>query len=163
MRRAKGEEDVEEANTSMDVLIDSYIPKSYIKDETQRMEMYRKIAVITDDEDERDVIDELIDRFGDPPKAVLQLTHLSKLRHMASTLQVETIQQKGDDYTFYFVKGYELELSLLNELTSVFGKRLVFSMAGEYSLRLTAEKNALDEVEKVLDLMKVHKLHTRKN
>ena len=162
VRRAKGEEDVEEVDTSMDVLIDSYIPKSYIKDETQRMEMYRKIAVITDDEDERDIIDELIDRFGDPPKAVLQLVHLSKIRHMASTLQVETIQQKGDDYSFHFVKGYELDLSLLNELTSVFGKRLVFSMAGEHSIRLTAEKNALDDVEKVLDLMKIHKSHTRK-
>ena len=162
VRRAKGEEDAEEVDTALDVLIDSYIPKSYIKDETQRMEMYRKIAVITDDEDERDVIDELIDRFGDPPKAVLQLVHLSKIRHLASTLKVETIQQKGDEYSFHFVKGYELDLSLLNELTSVFGKRLVFSMAGEYSIRLSAEKNALDDVEKVLDLMKIHKSHTRK-
>ena len=162
VRRAKGEEDVEEVDTAMDVLIDSYIPKGYIKDETQRMEMYRKIAVITDDEDERDIIDELIDRFGDPPKAVLQLVHLSKIRHMASTLQVETIQQKGDDYSFNFVKGYELELSLLNELTSIFGKRLVFSMAETHSIRLTAEKNALDDVEKVLDLIKIHKSHTRK-
>ena len=162
VRRAKGEEDVEEVDTAMDVLIDSYIPKGYIKDETQRMEMYRKIAVITDDEDERDIIDELIDRFGDPPKAVLQLVHLSKIRHMASTLQVETIQQKGDDYSFNFVKGYELELSLLNELTSIFGERLVFSMAETHSIRLTAEKNALDDVEKVLDLIKIHKSHTRK-
>ena len=162
VRRAKGEEDVEEVDTSMDVLIDSYIPKHYIKDESQRMEMYRKIAVIADEEDVRDVIDELIDRFGEPPKAVLQLIHLAKIRHMASTLNVETIQQKGDTYTFHFVKGYELDLSLLNELTSVFGKRLVFSMAGEHSIRLSAEKNVLDDVEKVLDLMKIHKLHTRK-
>ena len=162
VRRAKGEEDVEEVDTSMDVLIDSYIPKHYIKDESQRMEMYRKIAVIADEEDVRDVIDELIDRFGEPPKAVLQLIHLAKIRHMASTLNVETIQQKGDTYTFHFVKGYELDLSLLNELTSVFGKRLVFSMAAEHSIRLSAEKNALDDVEKVLDLMKIHKLHTRK-
>ena len=162
VRRAKGEEDVEEVDTSMDVLIDSYIPKHYIKDESQRMEMYRKIAVIADEEDVRDVIDELIDRFGEPPKAVLQLIHLAKIRHMASTLNVETIQQKGDTYTFHFVKGYELDLSLLNELTSVFGKRLVFSMAAEHSIRLSAEKNALDDVEKVLDLMKIHKSHTRK-
>ena len=162
VRRAKGEEDVEEVDTSMDVLIDSYIPKHYIKDESQRMEMYRKIAVIADEEDVRDVIDELIDRFGEPPKAVLQLIHLAKIRHMASTLNVETIQQKGDAYTFHFVKGYELDLSLLNELTSVFGKRLVFSMAAEHSIRLSAEKNALDDVEKVLDLMKIHKSHTRK-
>lgn len=162
VRRAKGEEDVEEVDTSMDVLIDSYIPKHYIKDESQRMEMYRKIAVIADEEDVRDVIDELIDRFGEPPKAVLQLIHLAKIRHMASTLNVETIQQKGDTYTFHFVKGYELDLSLLNELTSVFGKRLVFSMAGEHSIRLSAEKNALDDVEKVLNLMKIHKSHTRK-
>lgn len=162
VRRAKGEEDVEEVDTSMDVLIDSYIPKQYIKDESQRMEMYRKIAVIADEEDVRDVIDELIDRFGEPPKAVLQLIHLAKIRHMASTLNVETIQQKGDTYTFHFVKGYELDLSLLNELTSVFGKRLVFSMAGEHSIRLSAEKNALDDVEKVLNLMKIHKSHTRK-
>ncbi len=108
------------------------------------------------------MIDELIARFGDPPKAVLQLVHLSKIRHLASTLKVETIQQKGDEYSFHFVEGYELDLSLLNELTSVFGKRLVFSMAGEYSIRLSAEKNALDDVEKVLDLMKIHKSHTRK-
>ncbi len=161
VRRAKGEEDVEEVDTSMDVLLDSYIPKNYIQDEPQRMEMYRKIAVVADDEEERDVIDELIDRFGEPPKAVLQLIQLSKIRHMASTLQVESIQQRGGEYLFHFVEGYELDLSLLNELTSVFGKRVVFSMAGEHSIRLSAEKNALNDVERVLDLMKIHKLHTR--
>ena len=160
--RAKGEEDVETADTTMDVLIDSYIPKHYIQDESQRMEMYRKIAVIADDEDERDMIDELIDRFSDPPKPVLQLIHLSKIRHMASTLQVETVQQKKDDYILEFLEGYELPLALMNEITSVFGKKVVFGFGERATITLTAKEEPLDALEKLLELMKIHKTHTRK-
>lgn len=160
--RAKGEEDVETADTTMDVLIDSYIPKHYIQDESQRMEMYRKIAVIADDEDERDMIDELIDRFSDPPKPVLQLIHLSKIRYMASTLQVETVQQKKDDYILEFLEGYELPLALMNEITSVFGKKVIFGFGERVTITLTAKEEPLDALEKLLELMKIHKTHTRK-
>ena len=146
----------------MDVLIDSYIPKHYIQDESQRMEMYRKIAVIADDEDERDMIDELIDRFSDPPKPVLQLIHLSKIRHMASTLQVETVQQKKDDYILEFLEGYELPLALMNEITSVFGKKVVFGFGERATITLTAKEEPRDALEKLLELMKIHKTHTRK-
>ncbi|MDD7362792.1 MAG: transcription-repair coupling factor [Peptoniphilus sp.] len=159
--RAKGEEDEETVETTIDVLIDSYIPKRYIRDESQRMEMYRKIAVVSDDEDEADIIDELIDRFSEPPKPVLQLIHLSKIRHLASTLHVESIQQKKDDYTLEFTEGYELPIALMNEVTSVFGKKVVFSFGEQSSLTLSEDREPLDSIEKLLELMKIHKSHTR--
>lgn len=159
--RAKGEEDAETTETSMDVLIDSYIPKNYIADESQRMEMYRKIAVVADDEDETDIIDELIDRFSEPPKPVMQLIQLSKLRHMASRLNVETIEQKKDEYALEFTEGFELALDLMNEITSVFGKKVRFSFGERAAITLSEDKRPLDAVEKLLELMKIHKSHTR--
>lgn len=161
--KAKGKEDAEETETTLDVLIDAYIPKHYIRDEAQRMEMYRKIAMVTDEEEEADVIDELIDRFSDPPKPVLQLILLSKIRHKAAWLKVESVTQKKDEYIFQFVPGYELPLSLLNELTSVFGKRLVFSLSDPASIALTPAEDALAELERVLDMLKLHNSHTRKD
>ena len=81
---------------------------------------------------------------------------------MASTLQVETVQQKKDDYILEFLEGYELPLALMNEITSVFGKKVVFGFGERATITLTAKEEPLDALEKLLELMKIHKTHTRK-
>lgn len=82
---------------------------------------------------------------------------------MASTLRVETVQQKKDDYTLEFIEGYELPLALMNEITSVFGKKVVFGFGERSTIILTAKEKPLEALEKLLELMKIHKSHTRKS
>ena len=73
----KGEKIKKAANCTVDIQIEAYIPEEYIGDNTSRIEMYRKIAAVRDESDESELIDELIDRYGDPPKAIIGLIQVS--------------------------------------------------------------------------------------
>ncbi len=85
----------------VDVSIDAYIPEDYIEDLSLRIDAYRKIAQISAVADSEDVIDELIDRFGEPPKSVTGLIDVALLRNMASKNGIKEISQKGDFIYFY--------------------------------------------------------------
>ena len=85
----------------VDISIDAYIPEDYIEDLSLRIDAYRKIAQIANVADSEDVIDELIDRFGDPPKSVTGLIDVALLRNMASKNGIKEISQKGDFIYFY--------------------------------------------------------------
>ena len=85
----------------VDIAIDAYIPDGYIEHSAQRVDAYRKIASISTEEDSRDVLDELIDRYGDPPKAVLGLVRVALLRNKASKLGIKEIKQAGVKMQFY--------------------------------------------------------------
>ncbi len=85
----------------VDISIDAFIPEDYIEDLSLRIDAYRKIARIVSVEDSEDVIDELIDRFGEPPKSVTGLINVALLRNMASNNGIKEISQKGDFIYFY--------------------------------------------------------------
>lgn len=72
---------------------DAFIPKNYISDSGQRMEMYKKIARIASDEDFDDVIDEFCDRFGDIPSPVLSLCTISHIRSLGEACGISKIEQ----------------------------------------------------------------------
>ena len=85
----------------VDVAIDAYIPEKYIKSLSQRIDAYRKIASIQSSEDSNDVLDELSDRYGKPPAAVLGLVNVALMRNTASKLGITEITQRGDSLYFY--------------------------------------------------------------
>ena len=85
----------------VDVSINAFIPEDYIEDLPLRIDAYRRIAQIVTVEDSEDVIDELIDRFGEPPKSVTGLIDVALLRNMASNNGIKEISQKGDFIFFY--------------------------------------------------------------
>lgn len=102
-----GETDSEKTYTPqndclIDIQIDAHIPESYIYSVPHRLAMYRRIADVRTNEDAMDVTDELIDRFGDPPKSVLGLIEVSLLRNTAAALGVYEIGQRGDNLLLYW-------------------------------------------------------------
>ncbi len=70
----------------------AYIPESYIRSAAQRIAAYRRISEISDQEEMRDVMDELIDRYGDPPATVAVLLQISLLRALGSRAEIEKIE-----------------------------------------------------------------------
>ena len=64
----------------IDVAMEAHIPESYIGELSQRIDVYKKIAAIQSEEDTMDVVDELIDRFGEPPQSVYGLVEVARLR-----------------------------------------------------------------------------------
>lgn len=93
----KGETVQRTADACMvDIRVGAHIPEDYIDNLAQRIDVYKKIAAIQDDEDAMDMIDELIDRFGDPPDAVKGLVDVALVRNAASNMGLAEISQRGD-------------------------------------------------------------------
>ena len=73
--RRRAEEEI--FTTAVDLNVDAYIPESYIQNEYQKLDIYKRIAAIENEEEMDDMTEELIDRFGDIPKKVQQLLHIA--------------------------------------------------------------------------------------
>ncbi|WMJ22067.1 transcription-repair coupling factor [Paludicola sp. MB14-C6] len=98
----KGEQkQVQTHECLIDLRLDAHIPEEYIDDTSQRIDIYRKIATIKTKEDSLDVIDELIDRFGEPPKAALSLIDVALLRNTLATYGFEEINEKPQGLLLY--------------------------------------------------------------
>ena len=84
------------AECLVDVQLNAHIPEKYIDNLAQRIDVYRKIASIKTEEDSFDVMDELIDRFGEPPESVRGLVDVALLRNTAAQFGFKEINQKGE-------------------------------------------------------------------
>ena len=100
VRQRKGEIPEEIFNTTIDLDVDAYIPASYIPNEYQKLDIYKRIAAIESEEEMDDMLEELIDRFGDLPKKVQQLLQIANLKALAHSADVAVVEQKQDTYRF---------------------------------------------------------------
>jgi len=98
----RGETPPPRAVTTAELRISASIPDSYLSDSGERMDLYRRIAFVKNDEDASDMIDELIDRYGDPPKPVLNLIDIALLRAAASDAGITEVTQKKDHLVITF-------------------------------------------------------------
>ena len=85
----------------VDVHLDAHIPETYIESLSARLDIYRKIARLQTNEDSLELIDELIDRFGDPPRSVQGLITVALLRNKASSMGITEIRCRNDMLYFY--------------------------------------------------------------
>jgi transcription-repair coupling factor (superfamily II helicase) len=96
----RGEEKKIETECSADLTVNANIPESYVPSPEQRMDLYRRIAAIRSNEDASDLLDEMLDRYGEAPKSVLALLDVALLRSAAAKVGVSDISQKGDTLKF---------------------------------------------------------------
>ena len=136
----------------VDISIDAYIPESYIESMTQRIDCYRRIASIENEEDSHDVIDELIDRYGDPPKSVVGLVNVALMRNTASSLGITEITQRGENILF-FIKSPTVEQ--IQALMGSYKNRLLFNDVKKpyFAVRLDKKQKTADLMKEVIDLM----------
>ena len=96
----RGEEKQIETECSADLTVNANIPDRYISSSEQRMDLYRRIAAIRTNEDASDLLDEMMDRYGEAPKSVLALLDVALLRAAAAKAGVSDISQKTDVLKF---------------------------------------------------------------
>ena len=153
---AVSEEKGQPAAASVECLVDlpitAHIPDGYIRDNAQRLEIYRRIADIRTVEDSMDVFDELIDRFGEPPKAVQGLVDVALLRNMAAAIGIREVRQQQDALLLYTEK---LNVELGARLTAALPRRVMISAGNKpyYAVRIdrTGGKDALDTLREALE------------
>ena len=133
----RGEKAQIPAECSADLSVAASIPDRYVPSPEQRMDLYRRIAAIRSEEDADDLTDELIDRYGDPPRPVNNLIAVALMRADAAECGITEISQKGLSLLFYLDGADLRRVSALCGLDK-YRSRLLFS-AGEkpyLSLRL---------------------------
>jgi len=96
----RGEEKKIETDCSADLTVNANIPDRYVASSEQRMDLYRRIAAIRTNEDASDLLDEMLDRYGEAPRSVLALLDVALLRAAASKAGVSDITQKKDVLKF---------------------------------------------------------------
>lgn len=123
IREERGEEVLpQDIECSVDVPIPAHIPDDYIPSLKLRIAMYRRIADIRTKEDADDVIDELIDRFGDVPPSVMGLIEIALIRNIASSYGVYEIKQQDSLILLYLVdvRTKRLQICLINYQVRLF-------------------------------------------
>ena len=122
----------------IDVRIEAHIPESYIENLSRRLEIYRRIADIRNENDASDVLDELIDRFGDVPEAVKGLINIALLRSRAEKLGIYEIKQQPD-YLLLYVR--QLKCEAVADIIGRFPGRAMLSAASKPYIAVRLKKN----------------------
>ena len=155
----KGGEEAEIFQTTIDLNINAYIPDSYIRNENQKLDIYKRISAIENEEDMDDMTEELIDRFGDIPKTVQQLLHAAALKNLAHAAYVTAVEQKGDAIRFVMYERAKIDPAKIPALLASYGRDLSFRTEDPpYFLYRKAgwsgkavQENILDTVRRVLE------------
>lgn len=148
----RGEKPERPTECAADLSVAASIPDRYVPSPEQRMDLYRRIAAIRSEADADDVMDELIDRYGDPPRTVNNLISVALLRADAARNGISQIDQKGANLNFYLDQFDLQRVSALCGLEE-YRSRLLFS-AGErpyLALRLKKGEDALKFGRKLVE------------
>ncbi len=133
----KGEKPQALPECAVDLTVAASIPDRYVPDPGQRMDLYRRIARIRTSEDGDDMTDELIDRYGDPPRQVNNLISVALLRGRAAACSITEITQKAGSLTFALDR---FQLEAVAALAGQYPGRMLFSPGDKPALTLKLKK-----------------------
>ena len=143
VKEAKGIHTMEDFETSVDLNVDAYIPDSYISNEFQKLDIYKRIAGIETQQDYDDMLEELLDRFGEPGKAVLNLLAIAKLKAIAHQGYVTEIKQTGKTVQFTLYEKARLNTEGFPALMHKFRRGLQFKNEQEPKFILEPQGNLI--------------------
>ena len=145
----KGEKPRVHTSCSADLAISANIPDSYVASSEQRMDLYRRIAMIRTEEEADDLTDEMIDRFGEPPASVNSLVHVALLRGEAEEAGISEISQKSGFLFFTLIEFDMAKVSVLNGQSEYKGRVKVEAGTKPcLSLRLRSGKRIIETARK---------------
>ena len=147
----KGEIEQEPIETTVDIKVDAYIPSSYIEDEIQKIEVYKKIAAIENMDDYKDIKDELEDRYSSIPEAVYNLMDIAYVKSLAKVLLIEEIKETPKEVRFKFPKGYKKVNDIYHILMKKYKENVVlyFGETPFFAVKVNSIKR-----EEILDFYK---------
>lgn len=143
VKEAKGIRTMEDFETSVDLNVDAYIPDSYISNEFQKLDIYKRIAGIETQQDYDDMLEELLDRFGEPGKVVLNLLAIAKLKAIAHQGYVTEIKQTGKTVRFTLYEKARLNTEGFPALMQKYRRGLQFKNEQEPKFILEPQGNLI--------------------
>jgi transcription-repair coupling factor (superfamily II helicase) len=155
VKHIRGDVEVEPIQTSVEIKIDAYIPGTYIEDESQKIEIYKKIAAIDSYEYMLDIQEEIEDRFSDIPVPVANLMNIAYLRSMASKVGIIEIKDADEEIILQFDSGDRINGTLVKELINKYNRSIMFKLGSKPAFayknkNLTKE----DTITNLIDIVK---------
>jgi transcription-repair coupling factor (superfamily II helicase) len=151
VRRLKGDVVQEKLDTTVDIKVDGYISSKYIPDEDQKLEIYKRISTIESMDDYRELIDELIDRFGDLPKPVENLMNISYIRGLASRNHITNIIQIDRKVRIDYEAVDHIKLELIHMLTGKYGPAVSFDLTNQPSITISVKGEVINRLKELLE------------
>ena len=159
VKNLKGEKTEEQFETTLELNVNAFIPPTYIPNEFQKLDIYKRIAVIADREESEEMMEELIDRFGEPPRSVENLLAIAQLRAKAHDCYYTEIKENRDKikFAFYYqakinpanimqmAEKYEGALTFVRDMKTPY-----FEYSKDNNTRLKA-RGILEQVEMILN------------
>ena len=151
IKEMQGIEVQEEIDVQIDLNISCYIPDEYISNSSQKIEVYQDIALCRTEKDITNVIDELIDRYGNMPKELENLLEIARIKEMCRQFNILKISKKNGAFVFYF-DANKFDFSIVDSLISKYGNLVSFSPGKEPYITLKSKTitdlEQLDEIKK---------------
>ena len=144
----------EDYNTEIDLDIDAFIPERYIRNEMQKLDIYKRISGIQNEEEYDDMLEELMDRFGELPKAVQNLLLVSRLRAQAHDLYLTEVTQKGEEIRMVLYEKAQINTAGIDGLLKQYRGRLKFTIDKNPYFLYIRQKKGNREVDNVLDTVR---------
>lgn len=164
VKEMQGEEVKPEIDVQIDLDATCYIPDEYISDSSQKIEIYQDIALCKNEEDIQNVIDEMIDRFGNMPSEIENLIEIARIKILCKKLNISKVQGKRSFAVFTFELG-EFNIDV-NELAKNYRNRIKFSQGLKpqitYVLQNATGMKMLKEVEEFLKTIDDFKIKENK-
>lgn len=126
VKEIKGETIEEEVDVQIDLNVSSYIPDEFIENASQKIEIYQAIAGCKNEEDIQNVIDEIIDRYGQMPKEIENLLEIARIKNLAREKFVLKIIQRGNNIIYYFDEK-KFNIDVVEKLMRIYRAKIKFS------------------------------------
>ena len=144
VREARGDAPVpDELETRVELTVNAFLPDSYVRGSAQRVEIYKRISMVRTPEDRADIIDELIDRFGDIPDSVMNLLDVALVRALCVRLGIDLVRRQNAQGILRFDMRYIPDLNRLS--AAMEGRQLRFSTGRMAALILPMTARQTDE------------------
>lgn len=155
VKQEKGELDADIFDTSIDLNVDAYIPDSYISNEYQKLDVYKRIAAVENEAEMDNMLDELIDRFGDIPRKVQQLLQIALLKSLAHSAYVTSVEDKGGELKLTMYEKAKVQANQISGLIAAWKGELLFKAENPpYFIYRKRNMSRKEKDSEVLELVK---------
>jgi len=161
VRELRGDQSLGDIQTKMELKVDAYLPSEYVRNDVTRVEIYKKIASVDSRAAREDLIEELIDRFGDPARPVMNLIEIAHLKNLCQRMGIDLVTGRAGALVMRFSPSADVDVMRLVEALKPFEKLVRLQAGRESALVYQDGKKPIEDqlsgavqmMEKVVQMM----------
>ena len=158
VKEAKGIAVEEKFETAIDINTSAFIPPAYVANELQKLDIYKRIAGIETEEEAEEMLEELIDRFGEPPKSVQNLLTIARLKFEAHSLYIKEVTQKNNELKLLMYEKAKINPAMIPVVVQKLSPYLTFTADINnpyftYNLNANSREKGKDVIEILKNLL----------